>query len=61
MHPLIVFVIRAVLGLAFAVLVLRMFRGHAAPESVLFLAALLVGLAYVFEAVRRRGNRGGPP
>lgn len=61
MHPVVTFVIRAVLGLAFAALILRIFRGRIAPDAVVFLAALLVGLAYVFEAVRRRSNRQGPP
>jgi hypothetical protein len=54
MHPFIKFFIRAVLGLAFAVLVTRMFRGSVQLDYVAGLAVVLVGLAYVFEWVRKR-------
>jgi hypothetical protein len=54
MHPFIKFFIRAVLGLAFAVLITRMFRGSVQLDYVAGLAVVLVGLAYVFEWVRNR-------
>ncbi len=54
MHPFIKFFIRAVLGLAFAVLITRMFRGSVQLDYAAGLAVVLVGLAYVFEWVRGR-------
>jgi hypothetical protein len=54
MHPVIFFFIRAVLGVAIAILITRMFRGSASTEYVAGLAVVLVGLAYVFEYVRKR-------
>jgi uncharacterized membrane protein HdeD (DUF308 family) len=53
-HPFIVFFIRAVLGVALAILITRMFRGSASTEYVAGLAVVLVGLAYVFEYFRKR-------
>jgi uncharacterized membrane protein HdeD (DUF308 family) len=57
MHPLIVFFIRAVLGVAIAILITRMFRGSASTEYVAGLAVILVGLAYVMEYFRKRRPR----
>ncbi len=54
MHPFIIFIIRAVLGVAFAILITRMFRGSASTEYVAGLAVVLVGLAYVLEYFRKR-------
>ena len=53
-HPFILFIIRAILGVAIAILITRMFRGSASPEYVAGLAAVLVGLAYVLEYFRKR-------
>jgi len=54
MNPFIVFFIRAVLGVAIAVLITRMFRGEASTMYVAGLAVILVGLAYVLEHYRKR-------
>lgn len=57
MHPFILFFIRAILGVAIAVLITRMFRGSVSVAYVAGLAAILVGLAYVFEYFRKHKNR----
>jgi uncharacterized membrane protein HdeD (DUF308 family) len=57
MHPFILFFIRAVLGVAIATLITRMFRGEASTAYVAGLAAVLVGLAYVLEYFRKRKSR----
>ena len=49
-----IFVIRAVLGAGFAVLLTRMFYGEVAIPYVIGLAVILVGLAYVAEYFRNR-------
>jgi hypothetical protein len=54
MHPFILFFIRAVLGVAVAIVITRMFRGEAGPMYVAGLAAILVGLAYFAEYLRHR-------
>jgi len=54
MNPFIVFFIRAVLGVAIAVLITRMFRGEVSTMYVAGLAVILVGLAYVLEQYRKR-------
>jgi putative effector of murein hydrolase LrgA (UPF0299 family) len=53
-HPFILFFIRAVLGVAVAALITRMFRGQITVGYVAGLAIILVGLAYVFEYFRNR-------
>jgi hypothetical protein len=53
-HPFIIFFIRAVLGVAVAALITRMFRGAISVDYVAGLAVVLVGLAYVFEYFRKR-------
>jgi hypothetical protein len=57
MHPFILFFIRAVIGVAIAILITRMFRGSASTEYVAGLAIILVGLAYVLEYFRKRRPR----
>ena len=57
MHPFILFFIRAVLGVAIATLITRMFRGEINTAYVAGLAAVLVGLAYVLEYFRKRKSR----
>jgi uncharacterized membrane protein HdeD (DUF308 family) len=54
LNPFILFFIRAVLGVAIAILITRMFRGSVSMTYVAGLAILLVGLAYVFEYFRKR-------
>jgi hypothetical protein len=54
MNPFILFFIRAVLGVAIAVVITRMFRGEVSTMYVAGLAVILVGLAYVLEHYRKR-------
>jgi uncharacterized membrane protein YcaP (DUF421 family) len=54
MKPFQIFVIRAIIGLAFAALVTRMFYGRINPIYVMGLAIILVGLAYFAEYLRQR-------
>jgi len=56
-HPFILFFIRAVLGVAIATLITRMFRGAVSAAYVGGLAAVLVGLAYGLEYFRKRKGR----
>jgi hypothetical protein len=49
-----IFVIRAVIGLVFAVIITKMFRGTIDPGYVAGLAIILVGLAYGMEYLRHR-------
>ena len=57
MSQLSIFVIRAVVGLAFAAIVTRMFYGRIDPGYVAGLAAILVGLAYLAEYLRKRRTK----
>ncbi len=54
MNQLSIFVIRAIVGLAFAAIVTRMFYGRINPVYVAGLAIILVGLAYFAEYLRKR-------
>ncbi len=49
-----IFIIRAVLGAVFAVILSRMFYPEANPAYVAGLAIILVGLAYFAEYLRNR-------
>jgi len=51
------FVIRAVLGLGFAVIATRMFYGRVEIGYIVGLAVILVGLAYFAEYLRHRKKR----
>lgn len=51
------FIIRAVLGVVFAVIATRMFYGRVDPFYVAGLAIILVGLAYLAEYLRNRKSR----
>jgi uncharacterized membrane protein HdeD (DUF308 family) len=51
------FVIRAILGLGFAVIATRMFYGRVDIGTIVGLAIILVGLAYFAEYLRHRKNR----
>ena len=49
-----IFVIRAIVGVVFAIVVTRMFYGSINSLYVAGLAAILVGLAYFAEYLRNR-------
>ena len=57
MNQLTIFVIRAIVGLAFAVMVTRIFFGRIDPFYAAGLAIIMVGLAYLAEFLRNRKNR----
>ena len=57
MNPISIFVIRAVVGLAFAAIITRMFYGRINPGYVAGLAAIMVGLAYFAEYLRKRRTK----
>ena len=57
MNQLTIFVIRGIVGLAFAVIITRLFFGRINPVYVAGLAIILVGLAYLAEFLRNRNNR----
>jgi hypothetical protein len=52
-----IFVIRAIVGLAFAAIVTRMFYGRINPIYVVGLAVILIGLAYFAEYLRKRRTK----
>jgi uncharacterized membrane protein YcaP (DUF421 family) len=56
-NQLTIFVIRAVIGLVFAVIVTRMFYGRINPMYIAGLAVILVGLAYFSEYLRKRREK----
>jgi uncharacterized membrane protein YuzA (DUF378 family) len=56
-NPISIFVIRAVVGLAFAAIITRMFYGRINPGYVVGLAAIMVGLAYFAEYLRERRKK----
>ncbi len=57
MSQLSIFIVRAVVGLAFAAIVTRIFFGRIDPVYVAGLAIIMVGLAYLAEFLRKRKNR----
>lgn len=57
MNQLTIFFIRAVVGLAFAAIVTRMFHGRINPVYIVGLAIILVGLAYFAEYLRKRKQK----
>ncbi len=54
MNQLSIFIIRAIVGLAFAAIITRLFRGHIDPVYVVGLAIIMVGLAYLAEYFRKK-------
>jgi hypothetical protein len=52
-----IFVVRAILGLFFAVIITRLFYGRVEPLYIAGLAILMVGLAYFAEFLRQRKKR----
>ena len=57
MSQLSIFIVRAVVGLAFAAIVTRIFFGRIDPFYIAGLAIIMVGLAYLAEFLRNRKNR----
>lgn len=57
MNQLSIFIVRTVVGLAFAAIVTRIFFGKIDPVYVVGLASIMVGLAYLAEFLRKRKNR----
>ena len=54
MNQLTIFIIRAIVGLAFAAVMSRLFFGSLNPAYVVGLGIILVGLAYFAEYLRKR-------
>jgi uncharacterized membrane protein HdeD (DUF308 family) len=52
-----IFIIRAVIGAVFAVVLTRMFYGRVHIAYVVGLAIIMVGLAYFAEYLRQRKSR----
>jgi hypothetical protein len=52
-----IFVIRAIVGFAFAMFATKVFYGSINPYYVVGLAVILVGLAYFAEFLRHRKSR----
>ena len=52
-----IFIIRAVFGAVFAVILTRMFYGKVAIVYVVGLAVFLVGMAYVMEYFRKKREK----
>jgi tryptophan-rich sensory protein len=52
--PFYIFLIRAILGILFAVLATRLFYPEAGVIRIMVVAAILVGMAYIFESYRKR-------
>ena len=48
------FILRAIVGGVFAVVLTKIFRPEAGPPAMIGLAVILVGLAYVFEFFRKK-------
>jgi len=59
LSPFIIFVIRAILGIIFAILVMRLFHPDAGMVTIMIIAVIFVGLAYIFESFRKRKNDPG--
>lgn len=57
MSALQMFVIRAILGVVFAVIATRMWYGEIAIGYVIGLSVIMVGLAYFAEYLRHRKRR----
>ena len=57
MNQLSIFIIRAIVGLAFAAILTRLFHGRIDPVYVVGLAIIMVGLAYLAEYFRKRRTK----
>lgn len=54
MTPFYIFLIRVAMGILFAILATRLFYPQAGVVKVIVVAAVLVGMAYIFEGYRKR-------
>jgi len=54
MNKLLIFIVRAIFGGVFAVVICRMFRPDAEPAFIAGLGIILVGIAYVIEYFRKK-------
>jgi len=54
MNRFYVFLIRAVLGVALAVVLMRVFFPQAAPAAAIALAVFMIAMAYMAEYLRKR-------
>ena len=57
MTPLYIFMIRVVMGIVFAILATRLFYPDSGMVTVMAVAGVLVGMAYILENFRKR-NKG---
>jgi len=57
LHPFQVFILRAIVGVAFAVVIARTFYPHTELFKVIGLAIIIVGLAYFAEYLRNRRRK----
>lgn len=53
MTPFYKFLLRAILGILFAVIATRLFYPDSGVITVIAVAAVLVGMAYIFESYRK--------
>lgn len=54
MTPFYIFIIRVIMGVLFAVLATRLFYPKSGVVTIMIIAAVLVGMAYVLERFRKR-------
>lgn len=54
MNQLQIFILRAILGGILAFVLTRLFHPEAGPPMIIGLGIILVGLAYVFEYLRKK-------
>lgn len=59
MNRTVVFAIRLVAAVLFSLLASRVYFGSVSPGRVMLFAAVLLGLAYVFEYARKKNGNGG--
>lgn len=53
MSSFFIFIIRAVMGVLFAILATRLFYPKSGVITIMFVAVVLVGMAYIFESFRK--------
>jgi len=54
--PLYIFMIRVVMGIVFAILATRLFYPDSGMVTVMAVATVLVGMAYILENFRKRNK-----
>lgn len=57
MTPLYIFMIRVVMGIVFAILATRLFYPDSGMVTVMAVATVLVGMAYILENFRKRNKK----